>query len=247
MIAVAFLALPLAGLLQRADWSDLPSQLTSRSSIEALRLSLVTSVSAALLAVVLGTPLAWVLARTEIRGRSVLRALVLVPLVMPPVVGGVALLSAFGVDSTLGRWLDDLTGLRFTASTAGAIVAATFVALPFLVLTLEGALRGLDRRYEHAAAGLGAGRSTVFRRVTLPLVAPSLAAGTALAWARALGEFGATVTFAGNVAGRTRTLPLAVYLELERDPDAAMALSIALLGVSVAVLVALRGRWWVRS
>lgn len=246
VVALAFLLLPLVGLLQRADWPTLVDDLMSPGARDALRLSLITSISAALLAVVLGTPVAWVLARTELPGRSVLRALVLVPLVMPPVVAGVALVAAFGVDSPAGRWLDDVLGLRLTASTLGAVVAATFVALPFLVLTVEGALRGVDDRYERVAAGLGADRLTVFRRVTLPLIAPSLGAGTALAWARALGEFGATVTFAGNVAGRTRTLPLAVYRELERDPDAAMALSVALLCVSVAVLVALRGRWWGR-
>jgi len=247
LLAVAFLGLPLAGLLQRASWSTLWADLTSEQSLEALRLSLVTSLAAAAVAVLLGTPLAWILARTEVPGRSVIRGLVLLPMVVPPVVGGVALLSAFSLRSPIGGWLHDVFGLQLTFSTAGAVLAAAFVAMPFLVLTVEGALRGMDERYERVAAGLGADRFTVFRRVTLPMIGPSLAAGAVLAWARALGEFGATITFAGNVAGRTRTLPLAVYLELESDPQAAVALSVALLAVSLAVLVVLRDRWWVRS
>jgi len=247
LLAVAFLGLPLAGLLQRASWSTLWAYLTSEQSLEALRLSLVTSLAAAAVAVLLGTPLAWILARTEVPGRSVIRGLVLLPMVVPPVVGGVALLSAFSLRSPIGGWLHDVFGLQLTFSTAGAVLAAAFVAMPFLVLTVEGALRGMDERYERVAAGLGADRFTVFRRVTLPMIGPSLAAGAVLAWARALGEFGATITFAGNVAGRTRTLPLAVYLELESDPQAAVALSVALLAVSLAVLVVLRDRWWVRS
>ncbi|MCU1358590.1 MAG: molybdenum transporter permease subunit [Acidimicrobiales bacterium] len=194
-----------------------------------------------------GTPLAWVLARTEIPGRSLLRGLVLLPMVLPPVVGGVALLSAFSRRSLIGTWLFDAFGLQLTFTTAGAIVAETFVAMPFFVITVEGALRGMDQRFEQVAGTLGAGRVTVFRRVTLPLIAPSLAAGTVLAWARALGEFGATITFAGNVAGRTRTLPLAVYLQLEGDRDSAIALSLVLLAVSLVVLVALRDRWLARA
>lgn len=243
VVALAFLLLPLVGLLQRADWSTLVDDLMSPGARDALRLSLITSISAALLAVVLGTPVAWVLARTELPGRSVLRALVLVPLVMPPVVAGVALVAAFGVDSPAGRWLDDVLGLRFTASTLGAVVAATFVALPFLVLTVEGALRGVDDRYERVAAGLGADRLTVFRWVTLPLIAPSLAAGTALAWARALGEFGATVTFAGSFPGRTQTMPLAINIANEVRPQEAIVLSLVLVAVSFGVLIGLRDRY----
>jgi len=197
--------------------------------------------------ILFGTPLAWVLARTEMPGRSVLRALVLLPMVLPPVVGGVALLSAFSLRSPIGGWLHDVADIQLTFSSAGVVMAETFVAMPFFVITVEGALRSMDTRFEEAAATLGADRATVFRRVTIPMIGPSMMAGAVLAWARALGEFGATITFAGNIAGRTRTLPLAVYLELESDPQAAVALSLVLLGVSLVVLVALRDRWFIRT
>jgi molybdate transport system permease protein len=241
--AIAFFAIPLVGLLQRADWADLWADLTTDEALDALRLSLVCSLCAAALAILFGTPLAWLLARTMMPGRSAVRALVLLPMVLPPVVGGVALLSAFSLRSPIGGWLEDVLGIQLTFSTAGAVMAETFVAMPFYVITVEGALRTMDQRYEDAAASLGAGRLTVFRRVTLPLVAPSVVAGAVLAWARALGEFGATITFAGNIAGRTRTLPLAVYLALESDQQAAIALSLVLLVVSLVGLVALRDRW----
>ncbi|MEZ5383570.1 MAG: ABC transporter permease [Microthrixaceae bacterium] len=246
-VALAFVALPLVGLLAEVSWGSLVDDLTTAEAAEALRLSLVTSLAAAGLAAVCGLPLAWVLARADLPGRSFIRGLVLLPMVLPPVVGGVALLSAFSRSSPLGGWLYDVAGVQLTFSTPGAVMAETFVALPFFVITAEGALRSMDQRFETAAAGLGAGRFVVFRRVTLPLVAPSLAAGAVLAWARALGEFGATITFAGNIEGRTRTLPLAVYLALESDRDAAVALSLVMLAVSFAVLVALRDRWLVRT
>lgn len=247
VVAAAFFALPLAGLIQKADWSTLPSTLTAPEALQALSLSLACSLAAAALAALLGTPLAWVLARTDFPGRALLRGLVLLPMVLPPVVGGVALLSAFSLGSPIGGWLHDTFGIQFTFSPAGVIMAETFVAMPFYVITVEAALANLDRRYEDLAASLGAGRVAVFGRVTLPLVGPALAAGLVLAWARALGEFGATITFAGNIAGKTRTLPLAVYLALESDPHAAIALSLVLLTVSLAVLVALRDRWLVRA
>jgi molybdate transport system permease protein len=240
-------ALPLIGLLQRADWRSLTDDLSTPAASAAMRLSLSTSLAATLLAVALGLPLAWVLARTEVPGRSVMRALVLLPMVLPPVVGGVALLAAFSRRSPLGSWLYDAFGIQLTFSWAGVVLAQTFVAMPFFVITVEAGLRAADQRLEQVAAGLGASRSMVFRRVTLPLIAPSLAAGAVLAWARALGEFGATITFAGNIAGRTRTLPLAVYLALESDQDAAIALCLVLLVVSFVVLVSLRGRWLGRS
>lgn len=246
-VAVAFFVVPLIGLLQRADWASLASDLTTSGAREALRLSLVCSASAATLSLVLGTPLAWVLARTRVPGRPIIRALVLLPMVLPPVVAGVALLAAFSVRSPLGGWLDDVLGIQLTFSTSGAILAETFVAMPFYVITVEGALRHADPRYEDAAASLGASRVMVFRRVTLPMIAPSVVAGAVLAWARALGEFGATITFAGNIAGRTRTLPLAVYLELEQDQPSAIALSLLLLVVSLVVLVSLRDRWLARA
>jgi len=244
-IAALLFALPLLGLLQRAAWSSFWHDLSTPEARRALRLSFECSLWSTGLCVVLGVPLAWVLARGEFPGRALLRALVLLPMVLPPVVGGVALLYAFGRSNGLvGPWLYDTFGLQLTFSKAGVVVAETFVAMPFLVLTVEGGLRAIDTRYEDAAATLGAGRWTTFRRVTLRFLAPSLAAGAALAWARALGEFGATITFAGNIDGRTRTTPLAVYLLLETQPGAAVALSLVLLAVSIVVLVALRDRWF---
>jgi molybdate transport system permease protein len=247
-VAFAFFLLPLIGLLRRAEWSSLWADLTTDEALTALRLSVVCSVGATILAVAFGVPLAWMLARTRFPGRSLVRGVVLLPMVLPPVVGGVALLAAFSRSGTVGSWLYDALGVQLTFSTAGAILAETFVAMPFLVITVEGALRSFDQRYEDVAATLGAGRARVFRRVTLPLIAPSLMAGAVLAWARALGEFGATITFAGNIEGRTQTVPLAVYLAREGgDSAGAIALSVVLLAVSLAVLVALRDRWFVRA
>jgi molybdate transport system permease protein len=240
---LAFLVLPLAGLLIRAPWSTLPGRLTDPAVVAALRLSLLTASLATLVCVLLGVPLAWVLARAEFPGRRLVRALVTVPLVLPPVVGGVALLLVFGRRGLVGEWLDATFGVSLPFTTAGVVVAEAFVAMPFLVISVEGALRGADARYEEAAATLGAGRWTAFRRITLPLIAPGVAAGAVLCWARALGEFGATITFAGNFPGRTQTMPLAVYLALEQDLDAAIVLSLVLLTVSVVILVALRDRW----
>ena len=244
IVAMAFFVVPLLGLLQRAPWSNLWSDLTTPEARDALRLSLVCSLWATALATLFGVPLAWVLARVEFPGRSLVRALVLLPMVVPPVVGGVALLYAFGRSGLVGEQLYDWFGIQFTFSTSGAVLAETFVAMPFLVLTVEAGLRSMDTRYEDAAATLGASRWMTFRRVTLPFLMPSLVAGAALAWARALGEFGATITFAGNIQGRTQTTPLAVYLALESRPEGAIALSLVLLAVSIVVLVMLRDRWF---
>ncbi|MFJ4674622.1 MULTISPECIES: ABC transporter permease [Kitasatospora] len=243
LLGLAFLVLPLLGLLVRAPWSALPSLLTGTEVWQALKLSLLSATLATGVALVLGVPLAWLLARTEFPGRRLVRALVTLPLVLPPVVGGVALLLVLGRNGILGRWLDAWTGVTLPFTTTGVVVAEAFVAMPFLVISVEGALRAADPRYEEAAATLGASRLTAFRRVTLPLVAPGIGAGAVLAWARALGEFGATITFAGNFPGRTQTMPLAVYLAMESDPEAAIALSLILLTVSVAVLAGLRDRW----
>jgi molybdate transport system permease protein len=242
IVAVVFLVLPLAGLLVRAPWSGLPHLLSDPLVGEALKLSLLTAVLATVLSLVFGVPLAWVLARSEFPGKSLVRALVTVPLVLPPVVGGVALLLAFGRRGIVGRYLDQWFGYTIPFTTTAVVLAETFVAMPFLILTVEGALRAADRRFEEASASLGASRLTTFRRVTLPLIAPSVLAGAVLCWARALGEFGATITFAGNYPGTTQTMPLAVYLALESDPEAAIALSLVLLAVSVLILVALRDR-----
>ena len=242
-VALLFLGLPIVGLLVRAPWSQMWEILTSPTSLDALRLSLVTASAATLVTIVIGIPLAWLLARADFRGRGLARALVTVPLVLPPVVGGIALLLAFGRRGIVGQYLDSCCGITLPFTTPGVVVAETFVAMPFLVITIEGALRGLDTRFEDAAATLGAGRLTVFRRVTLPLILPSIVAGIVLTFARALGEFGATITFAGNLQGVTQTLPLAVYVGLEGDPSEAIALSLVLLAVSVTVLVALRDKW----
>jgi molybdate transport system permease protein len=243
-VGAALFILPLAGLLHRVPWQGLPDRLASDIVVDALRLSLVTSVTSAALSVLLGVPLAWVLARVEFPGRTVVRSVVTLPMVLPPVVGGAALLFAFGRRGLVGGPVYDATGFLLPFSVWGVILANTFVAMPFLVITVEAAMRNLDPRYEAAAGSLGAGRLTVFRRVTLPLIRPSLVAGTVLAWARALGEFGATITFAGNLQGRTQTLPLAVFVALERDRDTAVAISLVLVVVSLAVLLALRERWW---
>ncbi|MFI7426409.1 ABC transporter permease [Micromonospora sp. NPDC049836] len=242
-LGLLFLVLPLVGLLARAPWTSLPRRLAEPGVRTALRLSLETATAATVLCVVLGVPLAWLLARVEFPGRRLVRALITVPLVLPPVVGGVALLLVFGRRGLLGSWLDATFGVTLPFTTAGVVLAEAFVAMPFLVIAVEGALRGADRRYEEAAATLGAGRWTTFTRVTLPLVAPGVAAGAVLCWARALGEFGATITFAGNYPGRTQTMPLAVYLALETDLQAAIVLSLILLTVSVAILAGLRDRW----
>ncbi len=247
VLAVAFLVLPVVGLVVRAPWSDLGSRLAEPAVGQALRLSLVAATLATLLSLVLGVPLAWVLARSRVRGRSVLRALVTVPLVLPPVVGGVALFLVLGRQGIVGSWLYETTGFALPFTTAAVVVAETFVAMPFLVISVEGALRAADARFEDAAATLGADRWTTFRRVTLPLVAPGIAAGAVLSWARALGEFGATITFAGNFPGTTQTMPLAVYLALQSDPEAAIVLSLVLLAVSLATLLLLRDRWLGRA
>ena len=241
LLALALVVLPLGGLLLRTPWARLPELLGQERVRVALLLSLRCSLGALALSVLLGVPLAWLLARGRTPGRRLLRGLITVPLVLPPVVGGVALLLAFGRRGLLGPVLVE-TGAVPAFTSYGVVLAETFVALPFLVLTVEGALAGLDPGHEETAATLGARPLRVFRTVTLPMVGPSLAAGAALAWARALGEFGATITFAGSLPGSTQTLPLSVYALLAEDPPAAYALSALLLVVSVALVVALRAR-----
>ncbi|MFB8086964.1 ABC transporter permease [Streptomyces sp. NPDC055992] len=243
LLAVAFLLLPLAGILARTSWGELGGHLTSEGTTQALTLSLIVSGWALVLSLVLGVPLAWLLARVDFPGKVFVRSLVLLPMVLPPTVGGVALLLGFGRRGLLGPWLEDWFGITLPFHTSGAVLAATFVAMPFLVISLEGALGGLRPRYEETAASLGASPVRVFFTVTLPMVAPGLAAGAALTWARALGEFGATITFAGNLPGTTQTLPLQVYLLLQDSPEAATSVSLLLLVIAMAVLLALRGRW----
>jgi molybdate transport system permease protein len=242
-VGAGFFIIPLVGLLLRTPWTAAWDELRRPEVLAALRLSLLASFSATALALIFGVPLAWTLARLTFPGRSVLRALTVLPMVLPPVVGGVALLLAFGRNGLLGGWLAQTFGIHLPFTTAGAIMAETFVAMPFLVITVEAGLRSMDTRFEDAARTLGARRWTVLWRVTLPLVRPSLVAGAVLCWARALGEFGATITFAGNFPGRTQTMPLAVYLALETNLEAAVVLSLVLLAISLAVLIGLRDRW----
>jgi molybdate transport system permease protein len=231
-----FFVLPLIGLLWRAPWRDVGTVLGDDQAREALRLSLVCSLSATGLSVLFGLPIAWMIARSEFVGRGLLRGLAMLPLVLPPVVGGVALFYAFGRRGLVGQWLYRWFDIQLPFTVWAAIIAETFVAMPFFVITVEGALRSLDTRYEDAAATYGAGRFTVMRRVTLPMIGPSILAGMALTWARALGEFGATITFAGNFPGKTQTLPLAIYLAFENNEPAGIVLSLVLVAISVVVL-----------
>ncbi|HSR85826.1 MAG TPA: ABC transporter permease [Streptosporangiaceae bacterium] len=243
LVAVAFLVLPLIGLLIRAPWGQLARALSGPDATHALVLSLWTASASTAISLIIGVPLAWLLARTRFPGQRLLRSLVTLPLVLPPVVGGVALLLAFGRTGFIGRLLDSWFGLTIPFTPVAVVMAETFVAMPFLILAVEGALRSADQGFEEAAATLGARPFTVFRRVTLPMISPAVGAGAVLCWARALGEFGATITFAGSFPGQTETMPIAVYYTLENDPEAAIALSIVLLVVSVVVLVSLRDRW----
>jgi len=235
-LGAVLVLLPLAALVIRLDWTRFGSLITSASSLAALELSLRTSVVATMVCLILGVPLALVLARSSFPGRDLLRSVVLLPLVLPPVVGGIALLYTFGRRGLLGGTLDVL-GIPVAFSTAAVVIAQSFVALPFLVVSLEGTLRTVGRRYEVVAATLGARPSMVLGRVTLPIVLPGLASATVLSFARALGEFGATVTFAGSLQGVTRTLPLEIYLQRVDDPDAAIALSLVLVVVALVVMV----------
>ena len=240
-LGAAFVALPLVAMVLRVDWAEFPALVTSPAARQALALSLRTSAASTLLCLALGVPMAAVLARTRFRGQGLVRSLVLLPLVLPPVVGGIALLYTFGRRGLLGDTLEVL-GVEVAFTTAAVVLAQTFVALPFLVISLEGALRTAGQRYEAVAATLGAGPTTVFRRVTLPLVLPGLLSGAVLAFARCLGEFGATITFAGSLPGTTATLPIQIYLQRVTDPDAAVALSLVLVVVAVLVIGLARHR-----
>ncbi|MEU4796925.1 ABC transporter permease [Streptomyces sp. NPDC023327] len=243
LLAIAFLLMPLIGILARTEWGELGAHLSAPGVTQALKLSMLVSFWALGLSLLLGVPLAWLLARVDFPGKAFVRSLVLLPMVLPPTVGGVALLLGFGRRGLLGPWLESAFGIVLPFHTSGAVVAATFVSMPFLVISLEGALGGLRPGFEETAASLGASPLRVFGTVTLPMVAPGLVAGAALTWARALGEFGATITFAGNLPGTTQTLPLQVYLLLQESPQAATSLSLLLLAIAMTVLVGLRGRW----
>ena len=243
LLATLLLVVPLVAMVAATNWAALPEQLASEPLREALWLSLVTSTAAMVVCLVLGLPLSWVLARVDFPGRGALRALVTVPLVLPPVVAGIALRTAFGRTGVIGEPLLELTGFAFPFTTWGVVLAHVFVSLPFVVIAIEGALRSADKEYDAAAATLGASRWTTFRRVSVPLALPGILAGMTLGWARSLGEFGATITFNGNYPGVTQTMPNLIYVTRHSDPEAALALSLVMLVVSVAVLLALRDRW----
>lgn len=241
LLGAAFLALPVAGLVARAPWADAGSRLTEAGVADAVRLSLFTATASTMMALVLGVPLAWLLARQDLPAKPLIRAIVLVPLLLPPIVAGIGLLAALGRRGLLGERLDDVFGITLPFSTAGAVVAVAYVALPFVVVTMEGAFRSVDERLERAAETLGASPMVTAATITLPLVLPSLAAGAMLAWARSIGEFGATVTFAGNLPGRTQTVPLATFLALETDLEQAILLSLVMLVPTIVMLTLIRG------
>lgn len=243
LFGVAFFVLPFVGLVVRAPWSSVGDVAGDATVRTALWLSLVTSFITTVLAVVIGVPLAWLLARSDLPGRRFVRALCTLSMVLPPVVAGVALFLALGRRGVIGEPLDDAFGVSLPFTTAAVVIAQLFVAMPFLVLTVEAAIRSLDPANEEAARTLGASDWYVLSRVTLPSVRPALISGIVLTWARALGEFGATITFAGSFPGTTRTVPLATYLALENDPDQAILLSLVLVLVSFGVLIGLRDRW----
>lgn len=243
LIAILFLLSPLVGLLQRMPWSGLTDLLGSEVVLDAFFLSLLVSFSATLIVLALGTPIAWFLARARFPFLKLLRAVVLLPMVLPPVVGGTALLFAFGRQGFLGKWLDNWFGVTLPFSTTGSVLAAVFVSMPFFVVAVESAFRSINEDFEQVAETLGASPSKIFLRITMPRILPSIIAGLALSWARALGEFGATITFAGNLPGETQTLPLAVFLALETKPEAALALSLVMIVTSLAILVPFRDQW----
>lgn len=242
-IAIAFFLLPFVGMLWRTPWSRFWDVLTSSGIGTPLRLSLTCSLASAALSLLFGVPLAWLLARVDFPGRNVVRALCTLSMVLPPVIGGVALFFAIGRRGVLGQYLDRWFGITIPFTVWAVVIAQTFVAMPFLVLTVESALRQHDQRFDEAARTLGATKWYAFRRVTVPAIAPALVAGTVLAWARALGEFGATITFAGNNPRATQTMPIAIYLARETDQPTAIVLSLVLIAVSFVVLVVLRDRW----
>ena len=242
-MAALFFVFPLIGLITGAPWGRMTDVITSQTSLDALTLSVVASLASTALALLFGFPLAWLLARGQFRGKVVLRGLTTLPMVLPPVVGGIALLLAYGRRGIIGEPLDNATGITLPFTLAGVIVAESFVAMPFFVITVESGLRSMNRRLKDAARSLGASRRTVFLRVTLPLIWPSLAAGAVLTWARALGEFGATITFAGNLPGVTQTMPLAIYIsQSSGQTDEAIALSLILVLVSLVVMIFRRDR-----
>lgn len=246
-VAAAFFLAPFVGLMWRTPWSKFTDIVTRREIRDALWLSIEASLITSVICCIFGVPLAWLLARVKFPGRRFIRALTTLSMVLPPVVGGIALLFTFGRRGLIGQYLDRWFGIRLPFTMTAVVMAQCFVAMPFLVLTVEAALRQLDLRYEGVARTLGGSRWYVFRRVTLPSIRPSLFAGFVLAWARALGEFGATITFAGNLPGTTQTMPLATYAALDSNPESALILSLVMIAIAFTILIVLRDRWLGRS
>jgi molybdate transport system permease protein len=233
-----FLGIPLASLLLREPPALLWQDLQQPDVLQALQLSLITTTASSLLAVLFGIPVAYALARTHFPGRRLLEILVTMPTILPPVVAGIALLLAFGRFGLVGRYLAPF-GLTLSFSTMAVVLAQLFVASPFFVNSVKAGLEQLDQRYELAAYTLRASPFYTFRRVVLPLVRPALLAGIGTTWARALGEFGATIMFAGNFPGTTQTMPLAIYIASQSDLDTAVALSVLLMAISFGILLTL--------
>lgn len=242
-VGLLFLAIPLLGVLVKAPWANMADVLANDSTRQAIWLSLWTSSLTTIIALVIGIPVAFVLARAQFRGRALARSLVILPLVLPPVVGGVALLAAFGRSGLVGRPLFEIGSVTIPFTWVAVVMAQLFVSLPFLVITVEGALRTRGRDIEEAGAVLGLSESKIIARITLPMIRPAIVAGAVLCWARALGEFGATITFAGSLPGVTQTLPTDIYYTLARDPSEAIALSMILIAICLLVLWVLRGNW----
>ena len=242
-IASLLLIVPFIGLSQRTPWSTFFQTITEETVLRSITLSLIVATSASVLCFILGLPLGWVLSRGEFRGLRVIRAIVLLPMVLPPVAGGTALLFALGRKGFIGSKLDSWFGLTLPFSTAGAIIAATFVSLPFFVLAIETSANQLDESYEESSLSLGASPTRTFFTTSLPMIKSAIFAGIALSWARALGEFGATITFAGDNPEKTRTLPLQLFVALETNPERAIVLGMLMVVMSLAVLITLRGKW----
>ena len=242
-ISALFIALPLVGIFFRAPWADFWSLLRERSTRDAFFVSLQTSLIATVCAFVFGVPLAWIFARHSSRAVDIVRTVCISPMVLPPVVGGIALLTAFGRRGIVGQYLFEWWGISLPFTRSAVVLAQVFVSMPFLVVATETAFRQIDRGLEDAARTLGATPARVFFTVALPGARQAIGAGVALAWARAIGEFGATITFAGSFPGRTQTLPMAVYELVSVDYQQSLVLSLILVVISVAVLLGLRGSW----
>ena len=238
---IIFLLLPIIGLISQISWRNFPTLISADTAIDALRLSIRTSATATAIVVAIGIPLSMILAWTDFPGKQLLRALLLLPLALPPVVSGIALLQAFGRRGLIGSQLEAF-GIEIAFTTVAVVISQVFISLPFMVVTLEGALNTAGRSYQTVAMSLGASPTRTLWRVSVPMMTPAIMSGGILAFARSLGEFGATSIFAGSRQGVTRTLPVEIYLQREIDPDSAIALSLLLIISSIVIVGAVYGR-----